>query len=103
MKAELELDNGDVVTLDFTWEVDEEDLSVGYAGGYFIYPDFYTPIDENTGEPMLPVAATDMKLSDTERGQIESALDTEIEILRDTFDAKREDYYAAQKELRDEH
>ncbi len=80
MKTEIELENGDCVEMDFSWDVHE-------SGEYEYDLDYYTPYDENTGEPLLPVNATSMEITDDIAAQLEKAVTKEIEEMEfDTAD-----------------
>ena len=100
MKTELELDNGEVVELEFSYEIDHADASVGYAGGFDIYPEQYVPTDED-GVVLPSVNAESMVLTDKQIGKICSAIEAEQEYRWSVYESAREDYHEAQRELRD--
>jgi len=79
MKAEIELNNGECVILEFDYHCERSDFTSGplfYA--YEIHPDFYTPFNQETGEPLPPVKATGMELTAGQEADC-------IKVIEDSF------------------
>lgn len=78
MKTEIELESGEMVEMEFVWQAND-------WGEYDYMLNYYTPYDENTGAPLLPVNAMNMELTDQIYKQLERAVMEELEEMG--FDA----------------